>query len=213
MGRLFVKICGITRLQDAELAVELGASALGFVFWPGSPRFIDPFRAKQIVKELPIGITPVGVFVDQPLDYVKGVASVARLGGVQLHGSERPEYAAQVPRAVLKAIPLEPGLEPAGIDDWPARVTLLVDVHDPARKGGTGRTVDWSMAARVARRRRTVLAGGLSPDNVGAAVAAVRPFGVDVSSGVEASAGVKDPARLKAFFAALGRLDSGGDTA
>ncbi|MDE3154535.1 MAG: phosphoribosylanthranilate isomerase [Acidobacteriota bacterium] len=213
MAVRFVKICGITRAEDAALAVELGATALGFVFWPGSPRFIDPYRARPIIRDLPVGVTPVGVFVDQPIEYVNGVAAVARLGAVQLHGAESPEYAALAVRPVLKAIPLEPGIAPTGLDRWPARVTLLVDVHDPARRGGTGRTVDWTVAERIARTRRTVLAGGLAAENLRTAVAGVRPFGVDVSSGVEVRPGVKDPARLRAFFAALADVNGGEETA
>jgi phosphoribosylanthranilate isomerase len=211
--RLFVKICGITRFEDAELAVELGASALGFVFWPGSPRFIDPYRAGEIVDRLPLGVTPIGVFVDQPLDQVNGIVSVARLGGVQLHGSERPAFARGVKRPVLKVVPVRAGEVVGDVDAWPAPVTMLVDAYDPERKGGTGRTVDWTAAARIARQRRTVLAGGLDPDNVAAAIAAVQPFGVDVSSGVEARPGVKDAGRLRAFFAAVRGMETGEVTA
>ncbi|HVC20850.1 MAG TPA: phosphoribosylanthranilate isomerase [Vicinamibacterales bacterium] len=200
---MLIKICGITRQEDADLAVALGASALGFVFWPASPRFVDPYRAKRIVASLPIGIAAVGVFVDQPIGYVNGVAALARLTGVQLHGGESIDFARGVTRPVLKAVALSSGGEPAGVDAWPARVTLLADVHDPARRGGTGRTVDWAVAAGLARRRRLVLAGGLTPDNVGEAVRVVRPFGVDVSSGVEARPGVKDPQKLRAFLSVV----------
>ena len=195
-----VKICGITRLEDAEAAVACGADALGFVFWPGSPRFIDPFRARKIVRALPPFITAVGVFVNQPLDYVNGVASLVRLGAVQLHGSESPDYARSLERPVVKAIALGTG---AGVDVWPGNVIVLLDVHDPVRRGGTGQTVDWAAAGEIARRRRIILAGGLTAENVAEAMARVRPYGIDVSSGVETSPGIKDHGRLKALFEAV----------
>ncbi len=198
---MFVKICGITRSDDAEAAVDAGANALGFVFWPSSPRFIDPYRARGIVAALPPFVTAVGLFVNQPAEYINGVASLVRLGAVQLHGDESPEDAALVARPIVKAIGFtaRPDAD-ADIDRWSARVTVLLDAHDPARRGGTGQMVDWTAAARVAARRRTILAGGLTPDNVGEAIACVQPFGVDVSSGVEQAPGLKDRARLRALF-------------
>jgi phosphoribosylanthranilate isomerase len=196
-----VKVCGITRITDAALAVELGASAVGFIFWPTSPRFIDPFRARAIAKTLPAFVTPVGVFVDQPLEYVEGVASLVRLGAVQLHGSETAEYCRQVTRPVIKAIP-EP-FDLSRLDGMSLQITLLLDVHDPARRGGTGRTVDWSAASRIAATRRAILSGGLNPANIAKAIATVQPYGIDVSSGVESSPGIKDESKLKAFFDAL----------
>ena len=202
---MFVKICGITRREDAEAAVGAGADAVGFVFWPESPRYIDPFRARAIVSALPPFVTPVGVFVDQPAEYVNGVASLTPLGVVQLHGEETTNYARTMKRPVMKAIALGDDTQAAvhGIEMWPARVLILLDVHDPVRRGGTGRTIDWTAAAEVARRRRVVLAGGLTADNVGEAIARVQPFGIDVSSGVESAPGIKDHGRLKALFEAV----------
>jgi phosphoribosylanthranilate isomerase len=207
---MFVKICGITRREDAEAAVSAGADALGFVFWPASPRFIDPFRARELASALPPFVTPVGVFVDQPADYVNGVARLAHLGVVQLHGSEDANYVRTMIRPVMKAVALHDIHDmddgPTAVDSieaWPTRVLVLLDVHDPVRRGGTGRTIDWTKAAVVARRRRVVLAGGLTAENVGEAIARVRPFGIDVSSGVEASPGIKDHGRLKALFEAV----------
>jgi phosphoribosylanthranilate isomerase len=195
---MLVKICGITRLEDARFAVECGARALGFVFWPESPRSIDPDRARAIVSALPPFVTPVGVFVNQASDYVNGVAAHAGLGAVQLHGDETAAYASVMTRPVIKVIPLAgPG---EGIDQWPPEMMLLLDVHDPARRGGTGRTLDWGRASAIAARRSVVLAGGLTPDNVADAISRVQPFGIDVSSGVEAAPGVKDHRRLLAFF-------------
>ena len=200
---MFVKICGITRREDAEAAVAAGANALGFIFWPGSPRAVDPYRARAIAEALPPFVTTVGVFVNQPLDYVSGVASLVRLGAVQLHGDETPAYAAAVRRPVVKAIGVDDGFTLEALEAWPRSVIVLLDVHDPARRGGTGRTIDWSLAARAASARPIVLAGGLAPENVAEAAARVRPFGIDVSSGVETSPGIKDPERLSALFKVL----------
>jgi phosphoribosylanthranilate isomerase len=202
-----VKICGITRLDDALTAVDAGAGALGFVFWPSSPRFIDPHRARAIAAALPPFVTTVGVFVNQPIAYVNGVAALVRLGAVQLHGDETPDQASRVARPVVKAVPVHDGTAGDAADEWPDRVTVLLDVHDPRRRGGTGRTVDWTIAAALAARRPAMLAGGLTPDNVAEAVTRVRPFGIDISSGVERSPGVKDPGRLRALFEALHDTD------
>ena len=194
-----MKICGITRAEDAAAAVECGARALGFVFWPGSPRSIDPYRARVIAATLPPFVTPVGVFVNQPADYVSRVASLVRLGAVQLHGDETAAYAAGITTPAIKAVTVaDPQLS-----IWPSRTLLLVDVQDAEKRGGTGRTVDWSAAARIAAQRQILLAGGLTPENVAEAVASVRPFGIDVSSGVERSPGVKDHQRLRALFEAV----------
>jgi phosphoribosylanthranilate isomerase len=199
---MLVKICGITRLEDAQAAVDAGAQALGFVFWPASPRFIEPARARAIVAELPPFVTAVGVFVNQPVEHVFGVAAAVGLGAVQLHGDERPADAARLARPVIKAIPVGAGND-VDLAEWPARVLLLLDVHDPVKRGGTGRTVDWSAAAAIAATRRSMLAGGLTPENVGEAVRRVRPFGIDVSSGVEQAPGIKDHDRMRALFRCL----------
>ena len=203
---MFVKICGITRPEDAEAAVAGGANALGFVFWPTSPRFIDPYRAGDIISTLPPFVTAVGVFVNQPIEYVNGVATLAGLGAVQLHGDETVAYASRIARPVLKAIPI-PESSDEEIERWPRHVMPLLDAHDPVRRGGTGRTVDWTRALSIAGRRRIVLAGGLTPDNVVDAIAQVQPFGIDVSSGVESSPGVKDHDRLTALFEAVSEAD------
>jgi len=196
---MFVKICGMTRVEDAMAAVDAGAGAIGFIFWPASPRFIDPHRARKIAAMLPPFVTAVGVFVNQPLDYVNGVSSLVRLGAVQLHGDETPAFAAAVTSPVIKAMSLGAG----DVQAWPAEVRVLLDVHDPVVRGGTGRTIDWTAAADVAAQRQILLAGGLTPDNVADAVARVRPFGIDVSSGVERAPGIKDHRRLRALFEAV----------
>jgi phosphoribosylanthranilate isomerase len=195
---MMVKICGITRQQDAEAAIDHGASAIGFIFWPSSPRFIDPYRARKIAKALSPFVSIVGVFVNQPREYINGVASLVPLSVVQLHGDETPDFASHLSRPVLKAV-----TRSGSARDWPKPAMLLVDVHDPVQRGGTGRVVDWSMAATLARERHIVLAGGLTPENVAEAVAAVQPWGIDVSSGVEESPGIKDERRMAALFAAI----------
>lgn len=196
---MIVKVCGITRVDDALAAVDLGADAIGFIFWPGSPRFIDPFRARAIVAAMPPFVGVVGVFVNQAAGYVNGVAALARLTAVQLHGDEDAGYAAAMTRPVIKAVS---GAGPGGTS-WPERITLLVDAHDLAKRGGTGQVADWSTAGRMARERRVLLAGGLHAGNINEAVAQVRPFGIDVSSGVESSPGIKDRNRMAAFFKAV----------
>ena len=204
---MLVKVCGITRLEDAEYAVACGANALGFVFWPDSPRFIDPSRAKAIVGVLPPLVTPVGLFVNQTSDHVNTVAATVRLGAIQLHGDETAADVDKLESPVLKAISLAQSSD-RELEQWSRRTMLLIDAHDPVRRGGTGRTVDWARAATIASRRRVVLAGGLTPENVAAAIACVKPFGVDVSSGVESAPGVKDHRKLRAFFDAVVRASS-----
>jgi phosphoribosylanthranilate isomerase len=143
------------------------------------------------------------VFVNQPADYVKGVAALVHLGAVQLHGDEDCAYAASIGWPIIKAVAIGKESTRADIDRWPVNTMLLLDARDPVNRGGTGRTIDWTIARSIAFGRRALLAGGLTPDNVAAAVAAVQPFGIDVSSGVEQSPGVKDHARIRALFEAL----------
>lgn len=200
---VFVKVCGITRAQDAQAAAELGASALGFVFWPESPRFVEPARARAIRDALPPFVTPVGVFVDQPLDYVRRVVRAVRLGAAQLHGRETATYCDAVGCQIIKAVAVTESGPVEGIDHVLPAATLLLDAHDPVQRGGTGRSIDWTHAADIARRRRVILSGGLRPDTVAAGIESVRPYGVDVSSGVEAAPGKKDAALLQSFFAAV----------
>ena len=198
-----VKICGITRPGDADLAARLGAAWIGFIFWPGSPRYVEPGIAAAILAGLPPHVGGVGVFVDQPVDEVNAVADQVGLSAVQLHGRESAATCRRCRRRVIKAVRLSgdgAGEDPDAV--WSA-ATVLVDAFDPVRMGGTGRRVDWTRAARVARRRPLMLSGGLRAENVADAVRQVAPYGLDVSSGVESQPGVKDPDRLQAFFAAL----------
>jgi phosphoribosylanthranilate isomerase len=194
---MFVKICGITRVEDAQVAVAYGASAIGFIFWPNSPRRVSRDQARAIVRALPPLVTPVGVFVNQPVDFINEVANDVGLGAVQLHGDETPELLDRIQRPVVKAMSR---IEPHAAALWPSHVLLLVDAHDPARRGGTGARADWAGAARLASDRPILLAGGIDPSNVVEAAVRVRPFGIDVSSGVEASPGIKDHARIEHLF-------------
>lgn len=199
-----IKICGLRRIEDALLAVELGADALGFIFWPSSPRFIDPYRARPIVRALPPFVTAVGVFVDQPWELVSSVGRLLGLGAVQLHGNETPDSYARSPFRVIKGVSVPAGeAYESRVAAVPSAATVLLDAHDPVKRGGTGKTIDWHQAAAIARVRPVILSGGLNADNVGAAIDTVKPYAIDVSSGVEASPGVKDPDKLRRLFEAI----------
>ena len=196
---MMLKICGITRPTDAEQAVRLGATALGFVFWPDSPRAVTTERAAEIVAALPAGITTVGVFVNQAPEAIRQTVAKAGIGVVQLHGDEPPSDGASLGATVFRAVTLE-NFETVRAA-WPGDTIFLLDAADPVRRGGTGRRVDWERASEIARHTRVILAGGLTPENVADAIATVRPFGVDVSSGVEAAPGVKDAGKMARFLA------------
>lgn len=203
---MIVKICGITRVEDAKLAVSLGATAIGFIFWPASPRAIAPGQARSIVDALPASVATVGVFVNASRDEIETAAEAANVSAVQLHGDETPDLARSLSRGVIKAVALGEDAEQV-LNDW-AGTMVLLDAHDPARRGGTGRVIDWDRAASIARTRDVILAGGLGPANVVDAVTRVRPAGIDVSSGVESSPGVKDHEKLRALFEALAGVEA-----
>ena len=196
---MFVKVCGITRLTDALQAVQAGATALGFVFWSHSPRYVTPERAAEIISELPSTVVTVGVFVNEPVDSIREVVAKSRITTVQLHGDEPPAYADALAWPIIRSVSVEEAGE--ACPAWPVETVFLVDAVDPVRRGGTGGQVDWERAASVARRWRILLAGGLTPENVAQAIATVRPYGVDVSSGVEQSPGVKDFDKVARFVA------------
>ena len=195
-----IKICGITRLEDAQAAAALGASYIGFVLWPGSPRAATLETVSRIVPALPHSVTSVGVFVDPSAEDVKA-AEATGIRMAQIH-SETPAFlrgvTIPVVRAVHLAVERDDGVEPDIADEL-----VLLDAHDPVKRGGTGKTIDWRRAARIARTRRVILAGGLTPDNVSQAIKAVRPFAVDVSSGVEKRPGIKDHSLMERFIAAV----------
>lgn len=195
---MLIKICGLTRAADAQAAVRHGATAVGFIFWPGSPRVIAPRDAASIIASLPDGVLSVGVFVNQDVPVLRAMAAEAGVKAVQLHGDETPEVAVSVGLPVIKAMGVA---EAASAQGWPPDTLILVDTVDPVARGGTGRPVDWTAARAVSRERRVLLAGGLTPDNVFDAAVRVRPFGVDVSSGVERAPGVKDDDKMRRFIA------------
>jgi phosphoribosylanthranilate isomerase len=194
-----VKICGITSLDDALMALDAGADALGFVFFEKSPRNIDPELAAGIIANLPPFIQTVGLFVNAPLDFVNTTADRCGLDLVQLHGDESPAYCHMVRRRVMKVFRVR-GMESlAPIADYKVAAYLL-DAYSPNAYGGTGATFNWDCAIAAKKHGTIVLAGGLDPDNVAGAVAKVQPYAVDVSSGVEASPGKKDPEKVWRFI-------------
>jgi len=198
VSRVRVKICGITRLEDALLAASFGADALGFNLWPGSKRHVDPDAARAIVDRLPPFVTPVGVFVDQPPTTVLALAAQAGVQVVQLHGDESWEDVNGYPIPAVKAVRLAGPESLRDLHRYRVR-GLLLDAPSQGF-GGSGTTCDWGLARQVAERFPVVLAGGLTPENVGEAIRAVRPWAVDVASGVESAPGVKDPDKLRRFI-------------
>jgi phosphoribosylanthranilate isomerase len=201
-----LKVCGVTRLDDAELAAELGAWAVGLIFWPASPRRCDPATGAAIARALKRRVEVAGVFVNAPLDRVALLADTVGLTLVQLHGDEGPAYCGEVARRtgarVIKAARVRTAADLQALRTFHTDFHLLDAGHGDAR-GGTGRTWDWSLAAGHDPVAPVLLSGGLTPDNVAEAVAQVGPWGVDVASGVEAAPGIKDPERLREFAAAL----------
>jgi phosphoribosylanthranilate isomerase len=205
MKHVFVKICGITSEEDARLAAEAGADAVGFVFWPGSPRRVDAKTARRIGDALPPTVVRVGVFVDAAREELARAADEAALDLLQLHGSEPPEALADLPRRTLKAVRVGRDFAAQTALQYEGRASgLLLDTDCAGLPGGTGETFDWSLVREVRRRAGfVVLAGGLRPENVQAALRAVQPDGVDVSSGVEKAPGRKDASKVRAFVDAV----------
>jgi phosphoribosylanthranilate isomerase len=193
-----VKICGITRLEDALAAVRLGADALGFNFWPRSKRHIAPAAAAAIVAKLPPTVASFGVFVDPTRAELEAALAVSGVGVAQLHGDEPPALCLGLAVPVVKAIRVGVGSDLAQLASYEVRAFLL-DAPS-AGYGGSGASCDWGLAAEASRELPVLLAGGLSPENVAEAVRVVRPLGVDVASGVESSPGVKDLARMELFI-------------
>jgi phosphoribosylanthranilate isomerase len=193
-----VKICGITTVEDALLAVEAGADALGFVFHDKSPRSISPENARAVIKALPPFVQIVGLFVNAPIETVNEVINFCRLDLAQLHGDESPEYCEQVSRRVIKAFRIK---DRSSLDQLACfRVAgYLLDAWMPSAYGGTGHSFNWELAVEAKRYGTIILAGGLTPENVRQAVTQVAPYGVDVSSGVECAPGRKDPEKVREF--------------
>jgi indole-3-glycerol phosphate synthase / phosphoribosylanthranilate isomerase len=204
-ARVGVKVCGITTVEDGLAAARLGADAIGLVFWPQSPRWVDRDKARQISRALPPFVLRVGVFVDAPAETMVRLAEDVGLDVLQLHGQESPEDAARLTRRVIKALRVGPGFSAEEALRYEGHAAgLLLDTRADGMPGGTGQPFDWSLARQVREKTAFLaLAGGLTPENVHVAITAVRPDVVDVSSGVEASPGRKDPEKMRAFLEAV----------
>ena len=197
-----VKICGITRVPDALAAADAGADALGFMFYPASPRHIAPVAAAAIVRELPPFLARVGVFVNPTADEVRQAIGQSGIDTLQFHGEESAEFCGQFGLRVIKAFRVQDARSLTPLGHHPG-VTCLLDSFVPGQHGGTGARFNWDLATDVVKSgRRVLLAGGLTPGNAAEAVRQVRPYGLDVSSGVEVSPGVKNPGKIRAFIAA-----------
>lgn len=199
---VIVKICGITNLADGLAAAEAGADALGFVFYDKSPRHVSLEAAADMIRQLPPFLVKVGVFVNASEDLVLRAIGECGLNLLQFHGEETPEYCTQFGLMNMKAFRIRDAASLAALDNYPTDAWLL-DAYSAGQLGGTGEKFNWDLAVEASRRGRPIfLAGGLTPENVAQAVAQVRPYAVDVSSGVEAAPGRKDPAKVKAFIQA-----------
>ena len=197
-----VKICGITNSADALAAIDAGANLLGFNFYARSPRRITEVDAAKIRPQLPKKVEAVGIFVNAPTDGVAALCKLLKLDAAQLHGDETPETVAELARSipVYKAFRVEPDFPLGTLDEYPEAFAFLFDAAHTGQYGGTGRTTDWDVARRAAVGRRIILAGGLKVENVAAAVRIVRPYAVDVASGVESKPGKKDHGRMREFI-------------
>ena len=211
--RTRVKICGITRPQDAMSAVKHGADAIGLVFYAPSPRCVSVETAKSIVQALPPFVTVVGLFVNAEESDVRQVLAQVHLDVLQFHGDETPEFCASFAVPYLKALRITPALSSAAdvlalIEQYSTASAILLDAWDPLQAGGTGKQFDWSLAAHCVHQSELpiVLAGGLDAANAADAIARVRPWALDLSSGVESEPGIKDPQRLTAFFDEVNRV-------
>ncbi len=200
-----VKVCGITRLEDAELAIGHGAWALGFILWPTSKRFVEPAVAAGITRQVRRNVETAGVFVNQTLDEIADAVDFLGLSHVQLHGDEGPSFCSAVSQRtgakVIKALRIGHAADIRDSERYHTDFHLL-DTARAGSYGGTGQTWDWGLLAQRRSNVPLILSGGLTSENVAEAIAAVKPWAVDVASGVEASPGIKDPAKLEAFFAA-----------
>lgn len=203
-SRTRVKICGITRIEDALLATQLGADALGLVFYAPSPRAVQITQAQEIVQALPPFVTTVGLFVNAGVAEVQATLQAVPLDLLQFHGEESPEYCAQFNRPYIKAIRMQASTDLVQLArEYATAQALLLDTYVAGVQGGTGIAFDWQQVPHEFSKP-LILAGGLNPDNVQAAISQVRPYAVDVSGGVEASKGIKDPEKLIAFMRGAG---------
>jgi phosphoribosylanthranilate isomerase len=203
-----IKICGITNLEDARLAADLGAHALGFIFYPKSPRSVRPDAAREIIRNLPPLVMTVGVFVDEEAEVVRGIAETAGLDWVQLHGQESPEYCCELKHRVIKGFRIQDSSSLALLPQYQGAVqAMLLDTYKAGTAGGTGEAFDWELARQAGELGPIILAGGLTPGNVAQAIHAAKPAAVDVASGVEAAPGKKDREKLREFFKAVKEVE------
>lgn len=203
--RIKVKICGTTSLKDAFLAVESGADAIGFIFYKMSPRNISQKEAKEIILQLPPFIETVGVFVNETSDKINRIAEQCKLNSIQLHGEESPALCRRVKRKVIKAFRVKNADSLKSIASYDVSGFLL-DSYNDGSKGGSGQVFDWNLALRVKKQGPVILAGGLNPYNVFTAIHRVKPYGVDVCSGVEKSPGIKDHEKIREFIKSVRRF-------
>lgn len=195
-----VKVCGLTRLEDARLACELGAWAVGFIFFPKSPRFILPEEAAEIIRALPPEVLKVGVFVNAPFGEVSDAIQASGITALQLHGNESPEFCESFNLPVIKAFRPKKDADIDAMGAYSGCHALLVDAAVEGFWGGTGRLSEWTLASAATRHGRLILSGGLNPENVKEAILSVNPFAIDVSSGLEESPGRKNSQRMRMFF-------------
>lgn len=196
-----VKICGITNLEDALISIEYGADALGFIFYERSSRYITPENVQEIIKELPPFVTTVGVFVNEAIGTIREIKRTTAIDAVQLHGDETPETCEVLGNKVIKVFRVSRGEVPSPLQLAKYCVSAyLLDTHREGLPGGTGEVFDWDAAIEAKKYGRVILAGGLTPDNVSEAVKKVRPYAVDVASGVEERPGKKDHKKVKEFI-------------
>ncbi len=199
-----IKICGITNLGDALLAVDLGADALGFIFYSKSPRYVAPDAAREIIAQLPPFVMSVGVFVDEDAALIQDLAAQAGLDWIQVHGQESPDYCRSLGRRVIKGFRIKDESSLKDLEPFRGAVqAFLLDTYKKGQVGGTGETFDWRLAREAKRYGQIILAGGLTPANVAQAIKIAQPQAVDTASGTEASPGRKDPSKLRAFFEAV----------
>lgn len=209
-GRTRIKVCGMREADEVAAVIAAGADAIGLIFAEKSPRRIEAELARAIVADLPPLVSAVGVFFDQPLAWVNEMARFCGLDAVQLHGEESPEYCAGVECRVIKVFRMRPGLSKTDLAAYDqVAAAFLFDTYHKEMAGGTGQAFAWELLAELAPGRPVILAGGLSPENVGAAIRAARPFAVDLNSGVELSPGYKNPARVREAVAQAAMADAG----
>jgi phosphoribosylanthranilate isomerase len=204
-----VKICGVTSPEDALLSCELGADAIGLNFFPESPRCVSPFAAGSITRVLPPFVAPIGVFVNWKPEVISALVKALRLAGAQLHGDETPAQVVELTEKthVIKALRPGEGSKQHDLVNYKHVSAFLLDAAHAGHYGGTGALADWEFARVAAQTHRVILAGGLTPENVGEAIRAVRPYAVDVASGVESKPGKKDRGKLRAFFDEVARAN------